>query len=84
MRACTHTLTLTDCPAGGQRGVHMVGGERGEEEEVGDRDSDPQQLAWPIAWEGGRQGAPWAIPREAWGRQGLAFCVHHSGPRELG
>ena len=59
----------------------MVGGERGEEEEVGDRDSDPQQLAWPIAWEGGRQGAPWAIPSGAWGRQGLASWVHPSGPQ---
>lgn len=61
----------------------MRAGERGEEE-VGDRDSDPQQHALPIAWEGGRQGGPWAIPREAWGRQGLGSCVHHSGHRELG
>ena len=57
VHVCTHTLTLTDCPAGGQRGVHMRAGERGEEE-VGDRDSDPQQHARPIAWEGGRQGVP--------------------------
>ena len=51
---------------------------------LGTETMTPQQHARPIAWEGGRQGAHWAIPREAWGRQGLESCVHHSGHRELG
>ena len=51
---------------------------------LGTETMTPQQHARPIAWEGGCQGAHWAIPREAWGRQGLGSCVHHSGHRELG
>ena len=82
-RVHTHN-SVTDCPAGGQRGVHTGEGRGVRRRRLWTEIRTPQQHAQPIAWEGGRQGARRAIPREAWGRQGLGSCVHHSGLQELG
>ena len=61
VHVCTHTLTLTDCPAGSQRGVHG-GRDRAEEEEAGDRDSEPPATCLAHSTGRGSPGCPLGHP----------------------